>query len=167
MASAGGFMHFVSALFRSQAGVEATIALYKGGAPALTDVTGGHAHMAIATVPTANPHLTSGRLKALATGGTRRLQAMPDLPTAAEAGLPGYEASIWWGWATAAGTPAAIIDKLNAEVRAILKAPETAKRFAVNGAQIEPRTPAEIREMVGADLVKWEKVARDAGMKKQ
>src|SRR5262249_41607537 len=73
MASAGGFMHFVSAMFRSYAGMEAAIALYKGGAPALTDVSGGHAHMAVATVPTISPYLRTGRVKALATGGTKRL----------------------------------------------------------------------------------------------
>jgi len=167
MASAGGFMHFVSALFRSQTGMQATIALYKGGAPALTDVLGGHAHMAVATVPTANPYLRGGKLKALATGGAKRLPLLPDLPTAAEAGLPGYEASIWWGWAATGGTPAAVINKLNSEIAAILSLPETAKRLANEGAEVEARKPAEIREMIKADLVKWAKVANDAGMQKQ
>ncbi len=88
MASAGGFMHFVSAMFRSQAGMEATIALYKGGAPALTDVLGGHAHMAVATMVTVNPYLKGGKLKALAVGAPKRLSVLPDVPTAAEAGLP-------------------------------------------------------------------------------
>jgi len=164
MASAGGFMHFVSAMFRTQAGMEATIALYKGGAPALTDVIGGHAHMAVATIVTASPYIRGGKLKPLATGGAKRVSVMPDLPTVAEAGLPGYEASIWWGWATAAGTPAAVVNKLNTEVAAILKLPETAKRFATDAAEVEIRTPAEIRQMVKTDLVKWGKVAKDAGM---
>jgi len=167
MASAGGFMHFVSAMFRSYAGMDATIALYKGGAPALVDVTGGHAHMAVATLVTAAPHLRIGKIKALATGGTKRLAVMPDLPTVAEAGLPGYEASIWWAWATTGGTPAVIVNKLNKEVATILNLPETAKRFAVEGAEVENRTPAEIREMIKTDLVKWAKVAQDAGMAKQ
>jgi tripartite-type tricarboxylate transporter receptor subunit TctC len=166
MASAGGFMHFVSAMFRSQAGMEATIALYKGGAPALTDVLGGHAHMAIATVVTAGPYLKGGKLKALAVGAPKRIAVMPDLPTAAEAGLP-YEASIWWAWSTAAGTPQPVLDKLNTEVAAILRQPETQKRFATEAAEVEIRKPAEIREMVKADLAKWEKVARAAKMQKQ
>lgn len=167
MASAGGFMHFVSAMFRSHAKIDATIALYKGGAPALIDVMGGHAHMAVATVVTAAPHLRTGKLKPLATASTKRVSTLPDVPTVAEAGLPGYDASIWWGWATAAGTPAAIINKLNAEVAAILKLPETARRFAAEGADVEVRTPAEIRSMIKADLAKWAKVAQDAGMQKQ
>ena len=167
MASAGGFMHFVSAMFRSYAGIDATIALYKGGGPALTDVMGGHAHMAVATIPTAAPHMRTGRVKALAIGSAKRLAIMPDLPTVAEAGVPGYEASIWWGWAATGGTPAPILSKINAEVASILKMPETAKRMSSEGAEVEIRTPAEIREMIKADLVKWAKVAQDAKMPKQ
>jgi tripartite-type tricarboxylate transporter receptor subunit TctC len=166
MASAGGFMHFVSAMFRSHAGMDAVIALYKGGGPALTDVTGGHAHMAVATVVTAGPHLRTGKVKALATGGAKRLGIMPELPTVAEAGIPSYEASIWWGWAATGGTPAAVLNKLNNEVAAILKLPETAKRMAAEGAEVEIRNPAEIREMIKTDLVKWAKVAQDAKMPK-
>ena len=167
IASAGGFMHFVSAMFRSHAKMDATIALYKGGAPALIDVMGGHAHMAVPTVVTVIPHLRAGKLRVLATGGTKRISALPDVPTAEEAGLPGYDASIWWAWATPAHVPAAILDKLNTEVAAILKLPETARRFAVEGAEVEMHTPAEIREMIKAELVKWARVAQDAGMPKR
>ena len=166
IASAGGFMHFVSAMFRSHAGIDAVIALYKGGAPALVDVMSGQAHMAVATAVTAGPHLRSGRLKPLATGAAKRIPTMPDLPTAAEAGLPNYEAGIWWAWATTAGTPASVINKLNTEVAAILKLPETAKRFAAASAEVDIRTPAEIRKMIPADVAKWAKVAQDAGMPK-
>lgn len=167
MASAGGFMHFVSAMFRSYAGMDAAIALYKGGGPALTDVMGGHVHMAVPTVVTVAPLLRTGKIKALATGGAKRLATMPELPTVAEAGLPGYEASIWWGWAATGGTPVAVLNKLNAEVAAILKLPETAKRMATEGAEVEIRTPAEIRKMISTDLIKWAKVAQDANMPKQ
>jgi tripartite-type tricarboxylate transporter receptor subunit TctC len=166
MASAGGFMHFVSAMFRSHAGFTGEIALYKGGAPALTDVLGGHAHMAIATIVTSSPYLKGGKLKALAVGSPKRLAVMPDVPTAAEAGLP-YEASIWWAWSTAAGTPAPVLNKLNTTIAEILKLPDTQKRFASEAAEVEIRKPAEIKEMVKADLAKWEKVARDAKMQKQ
>jgi tripartite-type tricarboxylate transporter receptor subunit TctC len=166
MASAGGFMHFVSVMLRSHAGIDAVIALYKGGAPALIDVMSGQAHLAVATAVTAGPHIRSGRLKPLATGAAKRIPTMPDLPTAAESGLPNYEAAIWWAWATTAGTPASVINKLNTEVAAILKMPETAKRFAAESAQVDIRTPAEIRKLIPADVAKWEKVARDAGMQK-
>ena len=166
MASAGGFMHFVSAMFRSYGGFDATIALYKGGGPAMTDVMGGHAHMAVPTAVSAAPFIRSGKMKALATGGAKRLASMPDLPTVAEAGLPGYEASIWWAWVAAGGTPAPVLNKLNSEVAAILKLPDTAKRIAAEGGEVEIRTPAEIREMIKVDLVKWAKVADDAKMPK-
>jgi tripartite-type tricarboxylate transporter receptor subunit TctC len=159
-------MHFVSAMFRSQAGFKGEIALYKGGAPALVDVMSGQAHMAVATIVTVGPALRSGKVKALAAGSAKRLPTMPDLPTAAEAGLP-YEASIWWAWATTAGTPAAVLNKLNTEVGAILQMPETVKRFAAESAEVEIRTPAQIRAMIVEDLSRWAKVAADAGMQKQ
>jgi tripartite-type tricarboxylate transporter receptor subunit TctC len=167
MASAGGFMHFVSAMFRSHAGFTGEIALYKGGAPALIDVMSGQAHMAVATIPTANPHLRSGKVKALAVGAKKRAPSLPDVPSTVEAGLPSYEAEIWWAWSTTAGTPQTVINKLNAEIGKILLLPETAKRFAADSAEVDIRTPAEIRKMIPADLAKWEKVARDAGMQKQ
>jgi tripartite-type tricarboxylate transporter receptor subunit TctC len=167
MASAGGFMHFASAMFRSQAGFKAEIALYKGGAPALIDVISGQAHVACATAVTAGPQIRSGKLKALAVTSPKRLPTMGELPTTAEAGLPGYDAQIWWGWAATAGTPPAVLNKLNTEIAQILKLPETAKRFAVESAEIDIRTPAEIRKMIPEDLAKWDKVARDAGMPKQ
>jgi tripartite-type tricarboxylate transporter receptor subunit TctC len=167
MASAGGFMHFVSAMFRSHAGFKGEIALYKGGAPALIDVMSGQAHMAVATIPTANTHIRSGKVKALAVGAPKRASSLPDVPSTVEAGLPSYEAQIWWAWATTAGTPQSVLHKLNTEIAAILAMPETAKRFAVDSAEIEIRTPAEIRKMIPVDLAKWDKVAREAGMAKQ
>ncbi len=166
IASAGGFNHFVSAMFRSHAGFEATIALYKGGGPALIDVMGGHAHMAAPTIVTAAPHLRTGKIKALAISAPKRLAVMPELPTMIEAGLPSYDASIWWGWASAGGTPIAVLTKLNTEVSAILKLPETAKRMAAEGAEVEIRSVPEIRAMIKDDLVKWAKVADDAKMPK-
>ena len=165
LASAGGFMHFVSAMFRSQAGIKAEIALYKGGAPALVDVMSGQAHMAVATIVTVGPALRSGKVKAIAAGSPKRIPTMPDLPTAAEAGL-NYEAAIWWAWATTAGTPPAVLNKLNGEVNAILQMPETAKRFATEAAEIDIRTPPQIRKMIVEDIAKWQKVAIDAGMQK-
>jgi len=91
-------MHFVSAMFRSQAGMDAVIVLYKGGAPALIDVISGQAHVALPTVVTASAHIRSGKIKPLAVGGAKGLAILPEVPTAAEAGLPGYGAAIWWAW---------------------------------------------------------------------
>jgi tripartite-type tricarboxylate transporter receptor subunit TctC len=167
MGSAGGFMHFASALFRSQAGFKGEIALYKGGAPAMVDVMSGEVHVAVPTIPTANPVLRTGKVRALAVAATKRVPSLPDVPTTAEAGLPSYLCEIWWAWATTARTPQSVVNKLNKEIAAILALPETAKRFAVDSAEVDIRTPAEVRKMIPVDLAKWEKVARDAGMEKQ
>lgn len=167
IASAGGFMHFVSAMFRSRAGIDAEIVLYKGGAPAIVDVISGQAHLAVGTIVTVGPQLRAGRLRALATGSTKRAAALPDLPTLAEAGVSGYDASIWWGWAVPAGTPAAILNRMSNEIIAVQRLPETAKRFAAEGAEIVMRTPAEMKAMIPQDIDKWAKVAREAGMQKQ
>jgi len=165
MASAGGFQHFASALFRSLSGQDMIILLYKGGFPAMIDVMGGQAHMTLGSIVQSIPHIRSGKLKPLATGGTKRAATLPDLPTIAESGVPGYDASNWWGLATPAGTPAAIIARLNSEVGNFLNRPETQKRFTSEGAEVDIRTPQEIRRMIPVDMAKWAKVARDAGMR--
>jgi len=121
----------------------------------------------VATIPTSNASIRSGKIKALAVGATTRAPSLPDVPTTVEAGLPSYQAAIWWAWAATGGTPAPIINKLNKEIGAILELPETAKRFAVDSAEPWIMTPAEIRKMIPVDLAKWEKVAKDAGMQKQ
>lgn len=162
--SAGGFNHFVSAMLRSHAGFEATIALYKGGGPALIDVMGGHVHMAAPTIVTAAPHLRTGKLRALAISNPRRLAVLPDVPTVAEAGLPSYDASIWWGWAAPGGTPKPILAKFNDEIASILKTPEALKRLAAEGAEPDMRPLAEIPGLIKADIAKWAKVAEDAKM---
>jgi len=167
IASAGGFMHFVSAMFRSRAGFDGEIVLYKGGAPAIIDVISGQAHLAVGTIVTVGPHLRSGKLRALATGAAKRAAALPDVPTVAEAGVPGYEASIWWAWSARSGTPPAILNRLSNEMIAVQKLPETAKRFATEGAEIVIKTPAEMKALIPQDIEKWAKVARDAGMQKQ
>ena len=118
------------------------------------------------TIVTASPHLRTGKVKALAISAPKRLSVLPDVPTMIEAGLPSYDASIWWGWASAGGTPMAALTKLNTEVAAILKLPETAKRMAAEGAEVEIRSIPEIRAMIKTDLVKWAKVAEDAKMPK-
>ncbi len=164
LASAGGFQHFISALFSHQAGIKATILLYKGGFPAMIDVMGGQAHMLVGSLVSAIPHIRSSKLKPLATGGTQRTALLPELPTISEAGVPGYEASNYWAVATPSGTSPAILHRLNSEVGVLLKLPETQKRFTSEGAETDHRSPAEISKMINAQLAKWAKVAREAGM---
>jgi tripartite-type tricarboxylate transporter receptor subunit TctC len=165
MASAGGFQHFVHVLFSSLSGHDLTVVLYKGGAPAMIDVMGGQAHLTIGTIIQSLPHIRSGRLKALATGGAKRAAALPDLPTIAEAGVPGYVAVNWWALAVPAGTPPAIIARLSAEVGTFLSLPETRKRFTDEGAEVDFKSPEELRMMIPIDIAKWTKVAKAAGMR--
>ncbi len=165
MASAGGFQHFGTALFRSLSGVDFTILLYKGGFPAMIDVMGGQSHMTVGSIVQSIPHIRSGKLKPIATGGAARAATLPDLPTIAEAGVPGYDASNWWAVAAPAGTSAATIAKLSAAITAYLKMPETQKRFTNEGAEVDIMTPAELRKMIPLDMAKWARVAKDAGMR--
>ena len=165
MASAGGFQHFGTALFRSLSGVDFTILLYKGGFPAMIDVMGGQSHMTVGSIVQSIPHIRSGKLKPIATGGATRAATLPDLPTIAEAGVPGYDASNWWAVAAPAGTPAPTIAKLSAAITAYLNMPETQKRFTTEGAEVDIRTPAEMRKMVPLDMAKWARVAKEAGMR--
>jgi tripartite-type tricarboxylate transporter receptor subunit TctC len=165
MASAGGFQHFAHVLFSSLSGHDLTVVLYKGGAPAMIDVMGGQAHMTIGSIVQSLVHIRSGRLKALATGGAKRAATLPDLPTIAEAGVPGYDASNWWSIAAPAGTPPAIIARLNAEVATFLSLPETRKRFMDEGAEVDIKSSEELRRMIPADIAKWTQVAKAAGMR--
>ena len=125
MASAGGFQHFGTALFRSLSGVDFTILLYKGGFPAMIDVMGGQSHKTVGSIVQSIPHIRSGKLKPIATGGATRAATLPDLPTIAEAGVAGYDASNWWAVAAPAGTPAPTISKLSAAITAYINMPET------------------------------------------
>ncbi len=165
MASAGGFQHFAHALFGSLSGEKFNIVLYKGGFPAMIDVMGGQAQITIGSIVQSLTIIRSGKLKALATGGTKRALSLPDLPTIAEAGVPGYDASNWWSITAPAGTPPIIVSRLSTELTTFLKMPDTQKRFADEGVEMNIMTPAEMRKMISADLVKWAKVAKDVGMR--
>ena len=167
IASAGGFQHFITEQFRHMAGIDATIVLYKGGFPALIDVMGGQAHMLVGSLVTSQAHIRAGKLKAIATGGARRSPLFPELPTIGESGLPGYEASNYWAIAAPAGTPAAIVKRLNDEVGAILALPETRKRFTAEAAETDHKTPAELDKFIKSELAKWARVAKEAGMKRE
>ncbi|MEQ1775033.1 MAG: tripartite tricarboxylate transporter substrate-binding protein [Burkholderiales bacterium] len=167
MASAGGFQHFVSALFRSMSGADFTIVLYKGGFPAMIDVMGGQANLTIGSIVQSIPHIRSGKLKGIATGSLKRAATLPELPTIAESGVPGYDAGNWWALAVPAGTPAAILNRLNADIASWVKTPETQKRFATEGAEADLMTPEALRKAIPVEMAKWVKVAKDAGMKSE
>ena len=162
--SAGGLTHFAGELFNLMSGAKMTVVAYKGGTPAMTDVIAGHVPVLINTLSVVLPHARSSRLKILGVGSARRTSALPDTPTIAEAGVPGYEASIWWGLLAPAGLPRGIVARLNAEVSAMVSEPEAVKWFTAQAADPLSATPDEFARTIAADLVKWSKVAKEAGL---
>jgi tripartite-type tricarboxylate transporter receptor subunit TctC len=164
-AGIGTFQHMSSELFRIMSGVDIVHIPYKGGGPATLAVIAGQAQISIGSLLQTLPHIRSGKLRPLATGGAKRAPALPDAPTVAEAGVPGYEANNWWGIVGPAALQPAIVKKLNAEVAAVLATPETQKWFINEGAEAVNRTPEEFRKWILAEMVKWTKVAKQAGIK--
>ncbi len=162
--SAGGLTHFAGELFNLMAGVKLVIVPYKGGTPAITDVIAGHVPVLINTLPPVLPHARSGRLRILGVSSAKRTAALPEAPTIAEAGVPGYEASIWWGLLGPAGLPRDIVNKINVEIGAIVREPETVKWFTSQAADPLMATPDEFARMMAADIVKWNRVANEAGI---
>jgi tripartite-type tricarboxylate transporter receptor subunit TctC len=164
LGSSGGFQHFATALFRSLSGQDFNIVLYKGAFPAMMDVIGGQLHATIVPIVPSLPHLRSGRLKALATGALKRSALLPELPTLDELGISGYDASNTYTFATTAGTPPAIVKRLHTVIVSYIRAPETEKRLTAMGAEIDIKTPDEMRKIIPVEIAKWTKVARAAGM---
>src|SRR5262249_29896183 len=138
---------------------------FKGGGPAIIDVLGGHTKVVFATTITSLPHVRSGKLRALAVGSRARSPAFPDLPTIAEAGVPGYEAVNWIGIAAPAGTPAAIVEKLHNEIAAALDSPELQKQFAGEGLEPNRMSAAAFGTFMVDELGKWERVVKQGGIK--
>jgi tripartite-type tricarboxylate transporter receptor subunit TctC len=164
-AGVGSFQHLGSELFKSMTGVDVGIVQFKGGGPAMIDVIGGHTHAALGSLIQFMPHIKSGKVKALGTGGAKRSVSLPDVPTIAEAGVPGYEANNWWGIIAPAGTPRPIVDRLYKEISAILSSAETQKVFGDQGAEVDKMTPAEFAPYIVAETAKWGKVIKEANIK--
>ena len=161
----GGFNHFGGELFKKVAGIDIVNVPYKGGGPAMTDVMAGQVPMMFSSLTQVLPNVRSGKLKLLAVGADKRSPVVPDTPTVAEAGFPGYEVSVWWGIVVPAGAPARVTEKLRREIAAVLEHPDTQKRLLADAA--EPRTlpPADIRRMIRAEVTKWTEVAQVAGIR--
>ena len=164
-AGVGSFQHLGSELFKSMTAVDVGIVQFKGGGPAMIDVIGGHTHAALGSLIQFMPHIKSGKVKALGTGGAKRSASLPDVPTIAEAGVPGYEANNWWGVIAPAGTPRPIIDRLYKEISAILSSADTQKVFGDQGAEIDKLGPAEFGPYIVAETAKWGKVIKEANIK--
>jgi tripartite-type tricarboxylate transporter receptor subunit TctC len=164
-AGPGSFQHLATELFRLQAGINIVIVQYKGGGPALTDTVAGQVQMNVGSVIQNLPHVRSGKLKALGVGGARRLVALPEVPTFAEAGLPGAEATNWWGILAPVGTPAKVVERLQQDIAAILDSAETRKRLELEGAEPLRMVGAEFGQFMSAETAKWTRVVKEAGIK--
>ncbi len=161
----GSSNHISMELFKSLAGVQILHVPYKGSAPAVTDLLGGQVQVMFDNAPNVLPQVKAGRLRALATSGAKRTPLAPDLPTVAESGVPGYELEVWFGLVAPAGTPREIVEKLNAEVTTILAMPDVRERFLAQGVEPLGSTPAQFAEHIRAQMAKWGKVVREAGVK--
>ena len=157
--------HLVMEMFKSAAGVDLVHVPYKGGPPALTDLIAGQVSVMFETGPGALPHVRSGKLKALATGGIRRSVAMPELATVAEQGIAGFDGVAWIGFVAPAGTPRPIVDRLHAETVKILALPDVRERFVSQGAEPVGNSPDEFGAYIKAEIAKWGKVIRESGAK--
>ena len=161
----GSFQHLGAELFRLGAGVNMLHVPFKGGGPAMIDVLGGHTKVIFATTITALPHVRSGKLRVLGVGGRERSPALPDIPTIAEAGVPGYEAANWIGIVAPAGTPAAIVAKLHKEISAAVDSPEIQKQFSSEGVEAMRMSSAEFGDFAVKEMAKWERVVKEGGIK--
>jgi tripartite-type tricarboxylate transporter receptor subunit TctC len=161
----GGAPHLSTELFKHMAGVDMVHVAYKGLGPAMTDLLGGQINMMFADVSVVAPHLKSGKLRGLAISGAARSSAVPELPTVAEAGVPGYAAGTWYGIFAPAGTPAPVVARVSAEAGKVLSLPEIKSALIAQGVEPSTSTPEQFAAFVREEHSKWGKVIRDAGIK--
>ncbi|HZQ63505.1 MAG TPA: tripartite tricarboxylate transporter substrate binding protein [Casimicrobiaceae bacterium] len=161
----GTSIHLSAELFKVMTGIEMTHVPYKGSAPALTDLMGGQVQVMFDNLPPSLPHIKAGKLRAIAVTSATRAPALPDVPTIAESGVPGYEASSWFGVLAPAGTSPAIIARLNSEVATWLATPEAKERMLSLGANPIGGSPEDFAAHIRAETAKWAKVVRASGAK--
>jgi tripartite-type tricarboxylate transporter receptor subunit TctC len=161
----GSPQHLAGELLKLQTGTEMVHVPYKGSGPAMTDIIGGHVPMMIETVPASVSHIKSGKLRALMVTAKERLATLPDTPTAAEAGLPGFEVSSMFGVLAPKGTPQPIVDRLNGELTRILELPDVQEKLRQQGVDPTHTTPEEAARDIHAEVGKWAKVIREANVK--
>jgi tripartite-type tricarboxylate transporter receptor subunit TctC len=159
----GSSIHLSGELFKSMAGVDMLHVPYKGSGPAVADLVGGQVNLMFDNMPSSLPHVKSGRLRAIAVTGAKRSPAVPDLPTIAESGVPGYDSVAWFGVLAPAGTPPAIVNQLNAEIIKVLKSPDVAHRLSSQGAEPAYNTPEQFSAYIKTEMGKWAKVVKASG----
>jgi len=161
----GTITHLASAMMSTQTGIQTQHIPYKGSAPGLVDLVAGQTQFMIDTMNTVLPYVRDNRLRGLAVTGSKRSALMPELPTLAESGMPGFEAAAWQGIVVPTGTPADIIQKLNSEVNKALANPDVRTKLAAQGADILGGTPAEYAAYLRAEMPRWAKAVKDSGAK--
>jgi len=162
---AGTANHIAGELFKYMTGTDIVHVPYKGGGPALADVVGGQVQLLFNTMTSTVGFMNSGKLRALAVTGKRRSPGVPNLPTVAEAGVPGYDVGAWFGIVVPRGTPRAIVNKLNSEIVRIARLPEARDQFVAQGAEAIGSTPEEFSKHLHVEIDKWAKVAKAAKMR--
>ena len=163
----GSIAHLSSELFWQTAGVKLNHVPYKGGGPAVVDATAGHVESIFGLVSTQTPHIRSGRLRALGVASAKRSGALPEVPTIAESGYPGFEASGWLGFVFPAKTSQAIVDRMHRETVAVLNLREVQTLLQDLGLDPEPSDPAKFHALIKSDHARWDKVVREAGLRPQ
>ena len=166
-AGVGSFQHLGGELFKLEAGVDMLHVPFKGGGPAMIDVIGGHTKLLFSSLVQTTPHIRSGKLKPLGTGGSKRNAVLPDVPTIAEAGVPGYEAVNWWGVVAPAGTPEPVIARLHEAIREVQTSADVQKQFSSEGAEIVQMSSPEFAAFIEKEMKKWERVVKQGGIKAQ
>ena len=161
----GGSTHLAGELFKLLAKVDMVHVPYKGGSPAVTDLVAGQVTMTFGNLTTVLPFAKAGRLRALAVTSAKRSPQLPEIPTMAEGGVPGFEAATWNGLIAPAATPKEIVAKLNADIVRVLNLPDTREKFAVNALEPIGDTPAQFGAHIAAEIERWSKVIKAAGMK--
>jgi tripartite-type tricarboxylate transporter receptor subunit TctC len=161
----GTVAHLTGELLQTAAGIKLQHIPYKGSAQAITDLIGGQVQAYMSSVPTALSHIKAGKLRPLAVTSTRRVPAIPDVPTVGEAGYKGFDANTWFGLVAPKGTPPAVVEKINAEVNKVLKSPDVRDKFAAEGGGPMGGTAAEFAALLRTDHAKWGKVVKESGAK--
>jgi tripartite-type tricarboxylate transporter receptor subunit TctC len=163
----GSSSHLIGEMFKRRAGIEMVHVPYKGGAQALAAVIGGEVHMTFSNFSVALPQVRSGKLRGVAVTSLKRAAALPEVPTVAESGLPGFEATAWVGMVAPRGTPRAIVQRVNADILAELADKDMIAQLAAQGLEPAGSTPEALGQHIRAEVEHWRKVIREAGVRSQ
>lgn len=161
----GSSNHLSMELFMKMTGAKLAHIPYKGSAPAVTALLAGEIDALFDNVPNVVQHIKAGKMKAIGVSGVQRSALLPEVPTVAEAGVPGYEVNVWFGMQVPAGTPRPVVEKLNRDIVALLKEPDVVKRFRDQGVEVVASTPEEFSRLVHSEVAKWTQLIRDANIR--